>query len=87
MPSSGTTAKATMAPIAGDGMSASRAVPKMSSSRVPAAITSDGSWVREPAWSMAAVRDVDEPTEKPPVAPAAMLPTPKANRSRLGLVS
>ena len=86
MPSSGTTATATIAPMAGEGMSSSRAVPKSSSSSVPTPTTSDGSWVREPAWSIAAVREVDEPTAKPPEAPAAMLPSPKASRSRFGLV-
>ena len=67
MPSSGTIATATIAPIAGDGMCSSSAVPKISSSSVPTAVTSDGSWVRDPAWSIAAVREVEEPTVNPPV--------------------
>lgn len=75
-----------MAPIAGEGMSASSAVPKSRSSRVPTASTREGSWVREPAWSMAAVREVEEPMAKLLEAPAAMLPRPKARRSRFGLV-
>ena len=86
MPSSGRIAIATIAPIAGEGMSSSSAVPKTSSSSVPAAITRVGSWVREPAWSIAAVREVEEPTAKPPLAPAARLPRPNAKRSRFGLV-
>ena len=85
-PSSGRIATPTIAPIAGDGMSASSAVPKSSSSSVPTASTSEGNCVREPAWSIAAVRDVDDPTAKLPLAPAAMLPRPKANRSRFGIV-
>jgi len=42
MPSSGTTATATIAPIAGEGISSSSAVPKTSSRRVPTAVMSDG---------------------------------------------
>ena len=84
MPSSGRIATPTIAPIAGDGMSASSAVPNSSSSSVPTASTSEGSCVREPAWSMAAVREVDEPIAKLPLAPAAMLPRPNATRSRFG---
>ena len=62
-------------------------MPKTSSTSVPTAVTSDGSCVRDPAWSIAAVREVDEPTANPPLAPAARLPRPKAKRSRLGLVA
>jgi len=51
---------------------------------VPVASTSDGSWVREPAWSIAAVREVEDPTAKLPLAPAATFATPKANRPRVG---
>ena len=71
---------------AGEGISARSAVPKTSSSSVPAASTNEGSCVREPAWSIAAVREVEEPIAKLPLAPAAMLPTPNASRSRSGLV-
>ena len=67
-------------------MSASSAVPNSRSRSVPTASTRDGNWVREPAESMAAVREVDEPTAKDPLAPAATLATPNANRSRFGLV-
>jgi hypothetical protein len=35
---------------------------------------------------MAAVRDVEDPIEKPPVNPAAMLPAPEGHQARFGLV-
>jgi len=60
--------------------------PVSSSGRVLTAATREGSWVRDPAWSIAAVREVDDPTANPPVAPAATFAAPKASRSRLGLV-
>lgn len=75
-----------MVPIAGEGTSSSSAVPKIRSSRVPSAVIRVGSWVREPAWSIAAVREVEEPTVKAPVTPAPRFATPKAKRSRLGRV-
>ena len=67
-PSSGTTATATIAPIAGLGMSASNAVPKITSSRVSPAATIDGSCVRVPEESIAAVREAEEPTVNAPVS-------------------
>lgn len=43
-----------------------------------------GSCVREPDWTIAAVREVDEPTVNPLEMPEAMFATPNAARSRLG---
>ena len=85
-PSSGRMATLTIAPMAGEGTSESSEAPNSRSNRVPAARTSEGSWVREPAWSMAAVRLVEAPTVKLPCAPAAMLLRPNAVRSRFGRV-
>jgi hypothetical protein len=44
-----------------------------------------GSCVREPAWSIAAVRDADEPIVNPPVSPERMFAPPNAIRSRFAL--
>ncbi|MCW2166421.1 hypothetical protein B0I12_003594 [Microbacterium hydrothermale] len=48
-----------------------RAFPNSNNRSAPTVRTIEGSWVRDPAWSIAAVRDVDEPTEKLPCAPAS----------------
>ncbi len=53
---------------------------------MPNASTRAGSCVRDPAWSMAAVREVEEPTVKLAEAPATMLLSPKAKRSWFGRV-